>query len=285
MNRLPLERQAAIVRALTDGASIRATVRMVGVSKMTVLRLLAEVGEFCAIYQYHKLRNLACQRVQGDEIWSYISAKQRNATREGEGDVWTFTAICADTKLVLAWLVGSRSIENVHGFIRDMAGRLINRVQLTTDGNYAYFRAIKGAFGEEGVDYCQLVKHYVSTRDYAGPARYSPGLCTGVERHTMLGNPDPKHVSTSFVERQNLHMRMNMRRFTRLTNAFSRKVENHAYAVALHFMVYNFCRPHGTLTKKAKGVHTSLAMAAGVADHVWTIEELVGLLDPAKLLQ
>ena len=283
MNKLPAAKQVAIVKALTEGASVRATARMVGVSKMTVLRLLAEIGDLCAIYQDHKLRNLSCKRIQADEIWSYVGAKQRHATREWEGDIWTFTAICADTKLVLTWLVGSRSIENVHAFISDMAERLTNRVQLTTDGNFAYLRAVKRAFGREGIDYSQLIKHYM-----AGPlsqGRYSPPVCSGVRKEPMLGRPDPKHISTSFVERQNLSMRMGMRRFTRLTNAFSRKVENHAHAVALHFMVYNFCRAHGTLTKKAKGVHTTPAMAAGVADHVWTIEELVGLLNPAKLLQ
>jgi IS1 family transposase len=284
MNVLTKAKQAAILKALTEGASIRATARIVGVSKTTILKLLVEVGELCSIYQYHKLRKLPCKRIQADEIWAFVGAKQRNAKRVGDGDIWTFTAMCADTKLMVSWLVGDRSIENVHAFIRDLSERLSERVQITTDGNYAYFRAVKGAFGREGVDYSQLIKYYGSSEQGSG-SRYSPGVVTGIEKHTMLGNPDPKHVSTSFVERQNLSMRMGMRRFTRLTNGFSRKVDNHAYAVALHFMVYNFCRAHGTLTKQAKGIHTTPAMAAGVADHVWTIDELVGLLDPAKLLQ
>jgi len=280
MNVLPKEKQVAIVKALTEGASIRAAARIVGVSKTTILRLLVEIGELCLVYQDHKLRNLPCTRIQADEIWAFVGAKKRKAKRLGDGDVWTFTALCPDTKLMVSWLVGDRSMENVHAFIRDLSERLTNRVQITTDGNWAYFRAIKGAFGRDGVDYSQLMKHYESPKGAEG--RYSPGLCIGVERKTILGNPDPKHVSTSHVERQNLSMRMGMRRFTRLTNAFSKKLENHAYAVALHFMVYNFCRPHGTLTKKANGIHTTPAMAAGVTDRVWTIDEFVDFLNPER---
>jgi IS1 family transposase len=283
MNVLPASKRTAIIKALAEGASIRSTSRMVGVSKTTVLKLLVEVGELCAIYQDHKLRNLPCRRVQADEIWAFVGAKARNAKRPGDGDIWTFTAICADTKLMFSWLVGQRTIENAHDFVSDIAGRLANRVQLTTDGNSQYISAVEGAFGWQGVDFSQLIKYY--SADHGPGGRYSPPVCTGTEKHLVMGNPDPRHVSTSFVERQNLTLRMSTRRFTRLTNGFSRKAENHAHAVALHFMVYNFCRSHGTLTKQAKGIHTSPAMAAGLTDHVWPVEELVVLLDPNNLLQ
>ena len=280
MNKLTQAKQAAILKALTEGSSIRSTARMVGVSKTTVLRLLVEVGELCAIYQDHKLRNLPCRRIEADEIWAFVGAKQRHAKRAGDGDIWTFTALDADTKLMVTWLVGQRSGENAHAFMHDLHSRLVKRVQLTTDAFTPYISAVEGAFGWQGVDFSQLVKHY--TGEPTG--RYSPPICTGVTRHTVMGNPDPAHVSTSYVERANLGLRMNARRFTRLTNAFSKKVENHAHAVALHFMVYNFCRSHGTLTKAAKGIHTTPAMAAGVTDHVWKIEELLGLMDPKRLL-
>ena len=281
MNKLPAAKQAAILKALTEGSSVRSTARMVGVSKTTVLRLLVDVGELCAIYQDHKLRNLSCKRIEADEIWAFVGAKQRKAKRLGDGDIWTFTALDADTKLVVTWLVGRRTPENTHAFIRDLHSRLTERVQLTTDAYMPYVTAIEGAFGWQGCDFSQLVKKYRGEPT----GRYSPPVCVGVERQPIMGNPDPAYVSTSFVERQNLNLRMNARRFTRLTNAFSRKVENHAHAVALHFMVYNFCRPHGTLTKAKGGIHTTPAMAAGVSDHVWTVEELIGLLDPKKLLQ
>jgi IS1 family transposase len=283
MNKLPTTKQAAILKALTDGASVRATARMVGVSKTTVLKLLVEAGELCAIYQDHKLRNLPCRRIEADEIWAFVGAKQRHATRQGDGDIWTFTTLCPDTKLMVAWLVGQRSVENAHRFMRDVASRLAHRIQLTTDGNSQYISAVEGAFGWQGVDFSQLVKYYSAEHGPGG--RYSPPVCRGTERQVIMGHPDPAKVSTSYVERGNLTLRMSARRFTRLTNAFSRKVENHAHAVALHFMVYNFCRPHGTLTKAAKGIHTTPAMAAGIADHVWKVEELVGLMDPARLLQ
>lgn len=283
MNVLTQAKQSAILKALTEGVSIRAAARMVGVSKTTVLKLLVEVGDLCSVYQDHKLRQLPCQRIQVDEIWAFVGAKRKNAKREGDGDIWTFTAIDADSKLMVSWLVGERSLPNVHEFMNDLAGRLSNRVQVTTDGHYAYFGAIVGAFGREGVDYSLLIKHYRNAQHGQG-GHYSPGVCTGVESRTMLGHPDPEHISTSFVERSNLSMRMGMRRFTRLTNAFSKKVENHAHAVALHFMVYNFCRAHGTLTKKARGVHTTPAMAAGVTNRVWTIEDLVQLLNPQFMI-
>lgn len=283
MNRLTVAKQTAVLRALTEGCSIRATARMVGVSKTTVLKLLVEAGELCAIYQDHKLRDLPCQRIQADEIWAFVGAKARNAKVPGFGDIWTYTAICADTKLMVSWLVGERSAENFHGFMRDLHGRLAQRVQLTTDGHNMYRPAVEAAFGYNGVDFSQLVKHYAA--EHGQPGRYSPPICTGCDKVTVMGKPDDKHISTSFVERQNLTLRMQNRRFTRLTNGFSKKIENHAHAVSLHFMVYNFCRAHGTLTKAAKGVHTSPAMAAGVADHVWTVEELVGLMSPDRLIQ
>jgi IS1 family transposase len=285
MNKLPTAKQAAILKALTDGASIRATARMVSVSKTTVLKLLVEVGELCATYQYHTLRNLPCSKIQADEIWAFVGAKERNAKRQGDGDIWTFTAMCAETKLMICWLVGQRSLDNTYSFMENLKGRLNEhyRKQITTDGHYMYPTAIEGVFGWQGVDYSQLIKHYAA--DHGPGGRYSPPQCIGVERKLVMGNPDPAHVSTSYVERQNLTLRMNARRFTRLTNGFSKKVENHAHAVALHFMVYNFCRSHGTLTKQAEGVHTTPAMSAGVSDHVWKIEELVELLNPEKVLQ
>jgi IS1 family transposase len=283
MNMLSQAKRAAILKALTDGASIRATARMVGVSKTTILKLLVEVGNLCAIYHDKKLRDLPCRRVQADEIWAFVGAKARNATRTGDGDIWTFTALDADTKLIVSWLVGPRTIENAHAFMMDTASRIANRVQLTTDGNSQYISAVEGAFGWLGCDFSQLIKYYHA--DHGPGGRYSPPQCVGTDTVTVMGNPDPRHVSTSFVERQNLTLRMSARRFTRLTNGFSKKAENHAHAVALHFMVYNFCRPHGTLTKKAEGVHTTPAMAAGVTDRVWKVEDLVALLDPNNLLQ
>lgn len=281
MNALPRTKQAAILKALTEGASIRSTARIVGVSKTTVLRLLVDVGRFCAIYQDAKLRNLSCRRIEADEIWAFVGAKQRNAKRAGDGDIWTFTALDAESKLMVSWLVGSRTLENAHSFMQDLHGRLARRVQLTTDGNSQYISAVEGAFGWHGVDFSQLVKYY--SADHGPGGRYSPPVCTGIDKTRVMGNPDETKVSTSYVERQNLTLRMSARRFTRLTNAFSKKVENHAHAVALHFMVYNFCRSHGTLTKAAKGVHTTPAMAAGVTDRVWTVEDVLSLMDPKNV--
>jgi IS1 family transposase len=283
MNKLTQAKQAAILKALTEGSSIRSTARMVGVSKTTILKLLVDLGEFCAIYQHQKLRNLPCRRIEADEIWAFVGAKQRNAKRAGDGDIWTFTALDAETKLMVSWLVGPRSLDNAHRFMHDLCDRLAERVQLTTDGNSQYISAVEGAFGWQGVDFAQLIKYY--SADHGPGGRYSPPVCTGTERHPVMGRPDQAHVSTSFVERQNLTLRMSARRFTRLTNGFSKKVENHAHAVALHFMVYNFCRSHGTLTKAAGGIHTTPAMAAGVADRVWTAEDVLALMDPARLLQ
>ena len=279
MNKLPLEKRAAIVRALTEGVSVRATARMVGVSKDTVLKLLVEVGEFCSIYQDYRLRDLNTTRVEADEIWAFVGAKQKNATKQGDGDVWTFTAIDADTKLMISWMVGPRASMTANPFMADVARRLRNRIQLTTDGHHMYLDAVRKAFDFARVDYAQLAKTYSRSEGVEGHRRYSPSVCTGAVKQRLVGKPDMELVSTSFVERANLTMRMGMRRFTRLTNAFSRKVENHAASVSLHFMHYNFCRSHATLTKVAKGVHTSPAMASGLTDHVWSVEEILGLMD------
>jgi IS1 family transposase len=274
MNRLTKAQRIRVVSALVEGCSIRATVRMTGVAKNTVVKLLVDLGKACADYQDRVLRDLPCKRIQCDEIWSFVGTKQKNVKPEkagfGIGDVWTWTAICADTKLVPSWLIGDRDGGTARNFIDDLASRLANRVQITTDGHRVYVEAIEGAFGAD-VDYAMLVKHY-GAENRAGEARYSPAICTGIKKQPMIGYPEERDVSTSYVERQNLTMRMSMRRFTRLTNAFSKKVENHAHAVALHFMHYNFGRVHQTL-------RVTPAMAAGVTDHVWEIGEIVGLLD------
>jgi len=287
MNKLSVDHRAAVLSALVEGSSIRATSRMTGASKGAILRLLVEVGEFCAVYQDHTLRDLPCRRVEADEIWSFCYAKERNvspAAPDGTGDLWTYTALCADTKLAVSWLVGERTHENAHVFMADVAARLANRVQLTTDGQSMYLSAVETAFGWNGVDYARLVKTY-GRADPVGPRRkYSPAACIGISKEWVMGKPIEKLVSTSYVERANLTMRMGMRRFTRLTNAFSKKAENHAHAVALHFFHYNYCRPHTTLTRKADGVKTTPAMAAGVADHVWTLSEMLERMDPDYLL-
>ena len=288
MNQLSLERRAAIVRCLVDGASIRATCRITGAIKNTVLKLLADLGEMCALYQDHKLRNIQSRRIQCDEIWAFCGIKERNIPKgervaEGQrrGDVWTWTAMDADSKLMVTWLVGTRRGPAARTFIQDLHSRLANRVQLTTDGHIAYVNAVDRIFGAD-VDFAQLVKFYA--REPSN--RYSPPICIGAEKIRQWGNPDPDHISTSYVERANMTMRMGMRRFTRLTNAFSKKMENQAHAVALHFMFYNFCRAHETLTKAHPMRYpTTPAMAADVADHVWTVEEVWGLLDPTRLLQ
>jgi IS1 family transposase len=274
MNRLPKAKQIQVIAALVEGNSIRATVRMTGVAKNTIVNLLSDLGRACEAYQMEKLVNLPCKRLQCDEIWSFVGAKQKNVPAEkagmwGIGDVWTWTAICADTKVVPSWLVADRSAEAARRFVTDLAGRLTSRVQVTSDGLKLYVDAVEQAFGDD-VDFAQLVKHYGRAAEPENH-RYSPAVCTGAEKIVRTGNPDMKHVSTSYVERSNLTMRMSMRRFTRLTNAFSKKVENHCHAIALHFMHYNFARVHQTL-------RVTPAMAAGVTDHVWEIEEIVDLL-------
>jgi IS1 family transposase len=286
MNKLGLSQRAAIVRGLVEGNSIRSVTRMTGNSKGAVLRLLAEVGQFSAIYQDHAHRNLPCRRVEADEIWGYCGAKEKNATKAGQGDLWTYTAICADSKLVVSWLVGRRSSENTQSFMQDVAARLANRVQLTTDGLSWYLAAVENAFGWSGVDYGQIIKTYGLPLDETErQRRYSPMVCTGGVKTRVMGDPDYDKVSTSYVERANLSIRMGMRRMTRLTNGFSKKAENHAHAFAIHMMHFNYCRPHQTLTKAAGGVKTTPAMACGLTDHVWTVEEMLELMDPNKSLQ
>ncbi len=269
MNRLSREKQAKIIGALVEGNSIRATSRMFGVSKDTVLKLQVEAGYASADYQDKTFHGLSCKRVQCDEVWAFCYAKQRNVPSEkqgkfGFGDVWTWTAIDADTKLIPSFTVGNRDASSARILIEDLAGRLKNRIQLTTDGLRVYLEAVEGAFGSE-IDYAMLVKTYESAQE---ETRYSPAVCTSCERKPVMGRPDPKHISTSFIERSNLSMRMGIRRFTRLTNAFSKKVENHAAAVALYLAHYNFCRVHRTL-------RVTPAMEAGLTDHVWTIEEML----------
>lgn len=276
MNKLSIKDRARILSCLVEGNSIRATVRMTGFAKNTVVKLLADVGMGCAAYQDKTLRNLPCKRVQCDEIWSFVYAKAKNvpdakAAPEGAGDAWTWTAICADTKLIAAWAVGARDGGIAYDFMHDLAARLSNRVQLTTDGHKAYLEAVSDAFGGE-IDYAMLIKIYGPAQFEGVAHKYSPNACLGTKTNTVSGDPDPKAVNTSFVERQNLTMRMSMRRFTRLTNAFSKKLENHAHAIALHFMYYNFGRVHQTLK-------VTPAMAAGVSDRVWTLEEIAALAD------
>ena len=272
MNRLSTRQRTKVIAALVEGNSILATCRMTGVAKGTVTRLLIEVGEACYMYQYRNLKNLQSRRIQCDEIWSFCYAKQDNLPEKkrgklGYGDVWTYVAIDADTKLVPCWLVGLRTANYAWQFMNDLAKRLTNRVQLTTDGHRKYLDAVDDVFGNN-IDYAMLVKLY--GREPEAEKRYSPAKCTGTGIRRIKGNPEQEYISTSFVERQNLTMRMNMRRFTRLTNGFSKKVENLKWAVALHFMYYNFARVHKTL-----GV--TPAMAAGITDHVWTLEEIASL--------
>ncbi|MBW8876749.1 MAG: DDE-type integrase/transposase/recombinase [Acidobacteria bacterium] len=278
-NVLSTAKRSAVISALVEGNSIRATVRMTGVSKNTIAKLLVELAGVCQTYADENLRNLPCKRLQVDEIWAFCYSKAKNVPAAkkgvfGYGDVWTFCAIDADTKLVPSWLVGSRDVGCATELMQDLASRLSNRVQLTTDGHKMYLSAMEEAFGGE-VDYAMLQKIYSNAP--SGPeTRYSPAECTGAEKHAVTGCPDEKHVSTSYVERQNLTMRMSIRRFTRLTNAFSKKVENHAAQVAVHFFHYNFCRPHMTLKGRTP------CQAAGVDSRRWSIEDMVILLPDTK---
>jgi IS1 family transposase len=276
MNRLSPDRQAAVVRCLVEGNSIRSTVRMTGAAKNTVTKLLVELGEACMAYMGQHIRDIRSKRVQCDEIWSFVGCKQDNLPEDqrqqfGRGDVWTWTAMDADTKLMISWSVDARTARAAQDFIDDLRSRLATRVQLTTDGTKLYLDAVDIAFGHQ-VDYAMLVKLY--GEEAQAEKRYSPAVCIAARKEPISGNPDPDHISTSYIERQNLTMRMSMRRFTRLTNAFSKKVWNHGCAVALHFMYYNFARPHQSLKNPYP---RTPAMAAGLTDHVWTVDEIVAL--------
>lgn len=272
MNRLSTEKRAKVIGALVEGNSVNATCRMLGVGKHTVLRLLKDAGIACAEFHDRYVRNLRVRRLQCDEIWSFVGAKAKNVKPEREpegwGDVWTWTGLDADTKLVVGYLIGGRDAGWALDFMRDCAARIKGHVQITTDAHRAYLSAVEEAFLD--VDFAQLQKIYGAPSD-ADQRRYSPAKCIGTDMKVVLGNPDPQHVSTSYVERQNLSMRMGMRRFTRLTNGFSKKIENHAHQIAVYFFHYNFCRVHKTL-------RVTPAMEAGLTDHVWTLEDLCSLI-------
>ncbi|WP_263376496.1 helix-turn-helix domain-containing protein [Granulicella aggregans] len=270
MNTLTISDRTRIVSALVEGNSIRAIARMTGFSSNTITKLLVDLGTACDAYHDKNVRNVQSKRVQCDEIWSFVGAKAKNVPREKDGewgDVWTWTALDADTKLMISYAVGNRGAETAKYFMEDLALRVATRIQITTDGHKVYANAIEGAFGAD-VDYAMLIKLYGND---SFDRRYSTGNCIGTQTAVISGNPDPDHISTSYVERQNLTMRMSMRRFTRLTNAFSKKVDNHVAAIALHFMHYNFCRVHKTL-------RVTPAMEAGISGHVWSIEELVAIM-------
>jgi IS1 family transposase len=267
-----MEQKTRVVAALVEGNSIRSTVRLTGVAKNTVIKLVLDLADACAAYHDRNVRNVRVRRLQCDEIWQFVGSKAKNTRPEkkaiGWGDVWTWTGLDADTKLCVSYLVGGRDLGWAKEFMHDCAKRIRNRVQITTDGHKAYLEAVESAFGAD-IDYAQLQKVYGAPAE--NHTRYSPATCIGCDMKVVSGDPDPKHVSTSFVERQNLSMRMSIRRFTRLTNAFSKKIENHAAAVAIWFMYYNFCRVHSTL-------RVTPAMESGLSNHVWMIEELCGLL-------
>jgi IS1 family transposase len=272
MNRLSIERRAALLGLLVEGNSLHSASRIADVSINTVSKFLVELGAACSAYQDEALRGIHSRRVQCDEIWSFVYAKAKNVPVEkrgtfGYGDVWTWTAIDADSKLMISWRVGPRDADNAYEFMQDLAGRLLSRVQLTTDGHKPYLSAVEDTFGAD-IDYAMLVKLYGNSPE--GETRYSPAKCLGAVPQTIAGNPDPEHISTSYVERQNLTMRMSMRRFTRLTNGFSKKLANHIAAISIHYMYYNFGRIHKTL-------RCTPAMAAGTTDHIWTLAEIARL--------
>ena len=279
MNKLTTGKRVQVIAALVEGSSINSIVRMTGVAKHTILKLLEDKGCACAAYHHRHVLGLRARRIQCDEIWQFVGAKAKNVTPEqkaaGWGDAWTWVALDADTKLCISYLVGGRDTGWATDFAFDIRQRVVGRPQITTDCHKPYLAAIEMAFGDD-VHYAQMHKIYGASSD-TPEARYSPATCIGCDMKTVIGSPDYAHVSTSFVERQNLTMRMSMRRFTRLTNGFSKKIENHGHAVALHFMHYNFCRVHKTL-------RVTPAMEAGLTDHVWSLEELVSLLD-AKLVR
>jgi IS1 family transposase len=276
MNKLSREDRAKILHLLCEGSSIRAITRLTGASKNTVSKLLIDAGRACAAYQDRVLRNLTCKRIQVDEIWSFVRVKHNNMAKAkvvsaDAGDVWTWIGLDADTKLIASFYVGDRSYGAARDFIADLAERLANRVQLTSDGHRAYLKAVEEAFGTD-IDYAMLQKIYGQENPKTPERRYSPAVCIGAEKKAITGNPDPDHISTSYVERQNLTMRMSMRRFTRLTNGFSKKIANHACAVALHSMFYNFVRIHQT-------IKMTPAMAAGVSNRLWEMTDLVEMVE------
>jgi IS1 family transposase/DNA-binding CsgD family transcriptional regulator len=274
MNKLPIEKRTQIISLLVEGNSLRSISRIADCSINTVTKLLVDIGTACQKYHDENVRNLISKKIQCDEIWSFVYAKEKNLPEDmqgkfGLGSVWTWVALDSDSKLAVSWLVGNRDAEYAKIFMEDVASRLANRVQLTTDGLKAYLQAVEDNFGAD-IDYAQLVKMYGKSLE--GEHRYSPAECTGTQKEAISGNPKIKHVSTSHVERQNLTMRMCMRRFTRLTNGFSKKIENHSHAIALHFMYYNFVRIHKTL-------RVTPAMEAGLIKKLWSVQDLVRLLD------
>ena len=273
MNKLSIERRGRILACLCEGMSVRATCRLMDCSKDAALKLVVDAGTACAAYHDQHVRGIASKRVQVDEIWSFVHAKAKNVPQEkrgqfGFGDVWTWTAIDADSKLMIAWHVGRRDAGAAHIFMNDVAARLANRVQLSSDGNHAYLSAVDEAF-DRGIDYAMIVKIYGNSPE--SEKRYSPAVCLGVEKTEVRGLPDPKHISTSYIERSNLTLRMQNRRFTRLTNAFSKKLANHRHMLAITWVYYNFARIHQTL-------RVTPAMQAGISEHVWTMEEIAGLI-------
>ena len=274
MNRMTRAKRAQILSLMVEGVSLRAISRLTGASKNTIVKLLADAGRACLVYSDGAMRNLTCKRIQCDEIWSFVYSKAKNVPEEkrgqfGYGDVWTWTAIDADTKLIPTWRVGSRDAGVAYELMHDLSRRLVGRVQLTTDGHRAYLSAVEDVFGI-GIDYAMLVKQYGEAPE--GERRYSPAVCLGAERKAIIGDPDPDHISTSYVERQNLSMRMGLRRFTRLTNAFSKKVENHIHALAIYFFHYNFIRIHQTL-------RVTPAMAAGVSSRLMDMTDLADIVE------
>lgn len=278
MNKLDSKKREQVIAAIIEGCSIRSVVRMTGIAKKTVARLLLEVGAVCSRYQDRVFQNLSCRRLQVDELWAFIGAKEKNLTpknmaRGAVGDIWLWVAIDADTKIVPSWYLGDRGPASAYTFMTDLAGRLRNRVQLTSDGLKVYLNAVEDAFGGN-IDYAMLVKIYGEASE--GQKRYSPAVCIGCKRQAVIGDPDQDHISTSYIERQNLSVRMTNRRYTRLTNAFSKKIENHAAAVALGYFAYNFIKIHGTL-------RCTPAMVAGVTDRLWEVSDLVALLEAEEM--
>lgn len=274
MNKLPIQKRTQIINLLVEGNSLRSTSRIADVSINTVTKLLCDVGAACQKFHNETVVNVTSKRIQADEIWSFVYSKEKNTSLEnkekGAGDAWTWVGIDADTKLVVSWFVGNRDADSANDFMQDVASRLTNKVQLTTDGLKAYLEAITDAFGSQ-IDFAQLVKLYGHSEGQGNEKKYSPAECTGTKKNIIVGNPDKKHISTSFVERQNLTMRMHMRRFTRLTNGFSKKIENHCYAIALHFVYYNFVKQHKTL-------RITPAMAAGLTKRFMSIEDIANLV-------